>query len=111
GGVLLTQAIHAIDLFRHLLGEPKVVAALVRTTKLHRIETEDYVCALLTLANGAPANLSATTADFPGSAEALRIIGSSATASLVGGALHVSYHDGREVKVESEGKSGAGSAI
>jgi predicted dehydrogenase len=41
GGVLLTQAIHSFDLFRSLVGVSKVVAAQVRTTSLHRMETED----------------------------------------------------------------------
>ena len=54
GGVLLTQAIHTIDLFRSLVGVSAVTAAQTTTTKLHRMETEDYATALLRLGNGAP---------------------------------------------------------
>jgi predicted dehydrogenase len=111
GGVLITQAIHALDLFRMLLGVSNVVAARVRTTSLHKMEAEDHVTALLTLANGAPASLLATTAAYPGFPETLDIVGSSATASLIGGTLKVAYHNGREEIIQSEGKSGSGAAI
>ncbi len=111
GGVLLSQAIHAIDLFRSLLGEIEVSASRVRTTALHEMEAEDHVTALLTLGNGAPASFLATTAAYPGFPESMEIIGTKATASLVGGALTVSWLDGREERVEAEGKSGSGAAI
>ncbi|MGE0150941.1 MAG: Gfo/Idh/MocA family protein, partial [Parvibaculaceae bacterium] len=39
GGVLLTQAIHAIDLFRDLLGVRHVDFTHVRTSRLHDIES------------------------------------------------------------------------
>lgn len=51
GGVLLTQAIHALDLFRSLVGVRDVVSSRVCTTDIHRIETEDFATALLTLGN------------------------------------------------------------
>lgn len=111
GGVLLSQAIHAIDLFRSLLGEVEVLASQVRTTSLHKMEAEDHVTALLRLANGAPASLLATTAAYPGSPETMEIIGSLGTATLTGGALKIAWFDGREEIVEAEGKSGSGAAI
>jgi predicted dehydrogenase len=111
GGVLLSQAIHAIDIFRSLLDVRDVVSARICTTGLHQMETEDYAAALMTLPNGAPATLLATTAAFPGSPEAFEIIGTSASVSLVGGTLKVHHHDGRKETVESEGKSGSGAAI
>ena len=43
GGVLLTQAIHSLDLFRSLVGVSEVIRSDVRTTDLHRMETEDLV--------------------------------------------------------------------
>ena len=67
GGVLITQAIHSLDLFRWLLGIERVEAAQVRTTALHRMETEDYAAALLRLGNGAPGTIIATVAAYPGS--------------------------------------------
>lgn len=111
GGVLLTQAIHAVDLFRSLAGVRSVDAAHVKTTSVHRIETEDYAAALLTLRNGAPGLLMATTASYPGSAEVIEINGMQGCATLEGGALKVSFHDGREVTVEAEGRSGSGANI
>ena len=60
--VLLTQAIHTVDLFRSLVGVSEVVSAMATTTKLHDMETEDYVTAQLRLGNGAPGLLAATTA-------------------------------------------------
>jgi predicted dehydrogenase len=111
GGVMLSQAIHALDLFRWLLPVENVVASQVRTTALHRMEAEDHVMSLMTLANGAPASLLATTAAFPGFPETLEITGSLGSAHLAGGALKLSWLDGREEKVEAEGKSGSGANI
>lgn len=111
GGVLLTQAIHAIDLFRSLVGVREVVAAQATTTAIHAMETEDYASALLTLGNGAPGFLWATTALYPGRSETIELICSQASATLCGGQLKVSFHDGREEQVEAEGKSGSGDNI
>ena len=66
GGVLLTQAIHSLDLFRSLVGVSEVIRSDVRTTDLHRMETEDLVAAILRLGNGATGTLMATTAAYPG---------------------------------------------
>ncbi|MHA6641153.1 Gfo/Idh/MocA family protein [Mesorhizobium sp. A623] len=111
GGVLLSQAIHVIDLFRSLLGEVDVLASQVTTTSLHKMEAEDHVTALMRLDNGAPASLLATTAAYPGSPETMEIIGSLGTATLTGGALNIAWLDGREERVEAEGKTGSGAAI
>lgn len=111
GGVMLTQAIHAFDLFRSLVGVSRVVAAQVRTTALHRMETEDYVGALLETGNGAPATLVATTAAHPGHPERIEIIGSKGHAALVGGSLRLSFLDGRSETVEAEGNTGSGANI
>ncbi len=111
GGVLLTQAIHSFDLFRSLVGVSKVVAAQVRTTGLHRMETEDYVGALLETGNGAPATLVTTTAANPGHPERIEIIGTKAHAALVGGRLQIDFLDGRREVVEAEGNTGSGANI
>lgn len=52
GGVLINQAPHTIDLFTLLAGLPKRILAKCRT-KLHDIEVEDEVSALLEYENGA----------------------------------------------------------
>jgi predicted dehydrogenase len=111
GGVLLTQAIHTLDLFRSLVGVRRVEAAQVITTAAHRMETEDYASALVRLGNGAPGVLTATTAACPGVPERIEVIGAKGTAWLAGGSLRVAYHDGREERHEAEGPTGAGANI
>ncbi|HEY8563867.1 MAG TPA: Gfo/Idh/MocA family oxidoreductase [Beijerinckiaceae bacterium] len=111
GGVLLTQAIHTLDLFRSLVGVSGVEAAQVTTTGLHRMETEDYVAALVRLGNGQPGTITATTAFAPGHPERIEIIARHGSASLVGGSLRLAFPDGREEHVAAEGATGAGANI
>lgn len=111
GGVLLTQAIHTLDLFRSLVGVSAVIAAQATTTALHRMETEDHVAALVHLGNGAPGTIAATTAAYPGGPERIEIIGTNGTASLIGGTLRVALLDGHEEVVAAEGATGSGANI
>ena len=111
GGVLLTQAIHCIDLFRSLVGVSSVVAAQVRRTSLHSMETEDFASALLTLGNSAPGHLMATTAMYPGLPESIEIIGALGSAVLEGGSLRIQYIDGRTLQIAAEGGTGSGANI
>jgi predicted dehydrogenase len=112
GGVLMTQAIHSLDLFRVLLGPIVVEAATARTTALHKMETEDIVMALLRLGNGAPASLLATTASYPGHPEEIGVIGTLGSARLTGGRLEARWLDGRSEDVSASKASGAaGSAM
>lgn len=111
GGVLLTQAIHTLDLFRWLVGPVEVVAAEVRTTGLHRMETEDFACALIRLRGGAPGTITATTAFMPGHPERIEIVAREGSASLVGGRLRVDYADGTSDVVEAEGATGSGANV
>jgi len=111
GGVLMTQAIHTLDLFRWFLGVRSVQASQVRTTALHRMETEDYASALVRLGNGAPGSILATVAAYPGSAEWIQVIGTRGTASLQGGNLRIGWLDGREETVTDDGGSGSGANL
>lgn len=111
GGVLLTQAIHTLDLFRHLTGPLTVEAAQAVTTSVHQMEGEDHVHALLKMQNGAPVMLMASTAAYPGSSEQIALIGTKGAASLIGGRLEVNWHDGRKEVVEADGRSGGGANI
>lgn len=111
GGVLLTQAIHTLDLFRSLVGVSEVTAAQALTTGLHRMETEDYVSALVRLGNGAPGTITATTAAYPGSPEHIDIIGTLGTARLTGGGLDIAWIDGRTEHMQAEGGTGGGASI
>jgi predicted dehydrogenase len=108
GGVLITQAIHAIDLMLHLTGPVASVAAIAGTSKLHRMETEDTVGAGLRFANGAVGGLFATTAGYPGAGESLTLSGTKGSATINAGALTIAWHDGREERIEGEAKSGGG---
>jgi len=107
-GVLLTQAIHTLDLFRALVGVQSVKSAVVRQTQLHQMETEDHVSALLVLGNGAPGDLMATTAMYTGFPETIDIIGTLGTARLTGGNLQVHFLEGAPVIISSEGGTGSG---
>jgi predicted dehydrogenase len=108
GGVLLTQAIHTLDLFRSLVGVQSIKSAVVRQTQLHQIETEDYVSALLVLGNGAPGDLMATTAMYPGFPETIDIMGTMGSARLTGANLQVNFLEGAPVNISSEGGTGSG---
>ena len=111
GGVLLTQAVHTLDLFRSLVGVQSVTAAQACTTAAHRMETEDHVTALVRLGNGAPGTIMATTACYPGGPERIEIIGARGTASLVGGTLRISLVTGETEVLEAEGPTGSGASI
>ncbi len=111
GGVLITQAIHILDLFRWFVGISKVAAAQIHTTALHRMETEDYAAALVRLGNGAPGTVQATVAAYPGGAETIHIIGAHGTASLARGSLQVNWLDGREEKLADNSGSGSGANV
>jgi predicted dehydrogenase len=111
GGVLLTQAIHTLDMFRSLVGVRRVVAAQARTTALHRMDTEDYASALVELGNGAPGTIMATTACYPGKPERIEVIGSQGSAMLEGMSLRAALLDGRVVEEISEASTGGGASI
>jgi UDP-N-acetyl-2-amino-2-deoxyglucuronate dehydrogenase len=108
GGVLLTQAVHTLDLFLSLVGAVSEVAAFAGTTALHRMETEDIVGAGLRFANGAIGTLDATTASYPGFPERIEIVGAKTTAVLTGGALELFHQDGRREQVGETQATGGG---
>jgi len=94
GGVLISQAIHTLDLMLSLAGPIDEVCGYAATTAVHRMETEDYACAAVRYVNGAIGVIEATTASYPGEAERIEFIGSKGTAVLSGYGLAVQYHDG-----------------
>lgn len=108
GGVLITQAIHSLDLMLSLTGPVKAVTALAATTGFHKIETEDFVAGGLEFANGAVGGLMATTANFPGGAESITLNFEKASATLAGGNLHLKWFDGREETIGEASNSGGG---
>jgi len=108
GGVLITQAIHSLDLMLSLTGPVKAVTALAATTGLHQMETEDFVAGGVEFANGAVGGLMATTANFPGGAESLTLNFEQAGATLTGGNLTLNWIDGRTEIVGEASNSGGG---
>jgi predicted dehydrogenase len=106
GGVLISQGIHTLDLMLSLAGRIEEVTGYATTTAVHRMETEDMVCAAARFASGAFGTIDATTAAFPGFAERIEFIGRNGTASLAGTALDVRLHDGRKVNIEADRSAG-----
>jgi len=76
GGVLVTQAIHTLDLMISIVGLPSEVAAYAATSPVHHMETEDMAAAAMRYANGALGIISATTTAFPGFADVVEVVGS-----------------------------------
>jgi UDP-N-acetyl-2-amino-2-deoxyglucuronate dehydrogenase len=110
GGVLISQAIHSLDLMLGLVGPVSEVAAIGGTTRLHRMATEDFVGAGLRFANGALGSLVASTAVLPGGPERLVIAGERATATLEAGNLTIDWSDGRQDRFGEPVGSGGGGA-
>ncbi len=84
GGVLMTQAIHYIDLLQWYMGSISEVYGAINTFK-HRgnIEVEDSATAVLKFTSGGMATISASTAATPSLGVQIRITGSTgATAEL-----------------------------
>ncbi|MBV9567034.1 MAG: Gfo/Idh/MocA family oxidoreductase [Hyphomicrobiales bacterium] len=107
GGVLLTQAIHTLDLFQHLAGPITRVAAFAKTSSLRKIDTEDVVGAAITFSNGAVGTIDATTVAYPGFPERIELACQRATVVLAAETLDVFYKDGRHLHEEGpESKSG-----
>lgn len=95
GGVLINQAIHTLDLMQIYTGPVAEVVALTSTTRLHRMEAEDFATAGVTFKSGAVGSIVATTACYPGAAESIELHFEYASALLQSGTLTISHHDGR----------------
>ncbi|MSP50213.1 MAG: Gfo/Idh/MocA family oxidoreductase [Alphaproteobacteria bacterium] len=108
GGVLLTQAIHTLDLFLSLAGPVDRVAAMAVTSPLRRIDTEDVVAAAVSFAGGAIGTIDATTVAYPGFSERIELACGKGTAVLTAGNLVVHWKDGREERHGAEQGSGGG---
>lgn len=108
GGVLMTQAIHTLDLFLWLLGNPREVFAYATTSKSHQMECEDTVVGVMNYADGCVASLYASTATFPGFPERIEICGTKGTATLTAGKLQVSLTDGTQFDQGEEEALGSG---
>ena len=106
GGVLLTQGIHTLDLFLSFTGPVAEVKSFAATTAVHRMETEDLVCAALSFENGALGVMHATTAAYPGFSERIELTGIRGTAVLEGTSLKAQFVDGQSIEVKTESGGG-----
>jgi predicted dehydrogenase len=106
GGVLLTQGIHTLDLLLSFAGEAAEVRGFSTTTAVHRMETEDLVCASVRWKSGALGVVHATTAAYPGFAERVELIGTRGTAVLEGTSLRVAFQNGESLEMKTEAGGG-----
>jgi len=108
GGVLISQAIHTLDLMLSVTGPVAEVSAIAGTSLLHDMEAEDFVGAGLRFVNGAFGVLTATTAAFPGGTESIAITFERGQARLEGGRLTVTGMDGSRREVGEAASTGGG---
>jgi UDP-N-acetyl-2-amino-2-deoxyglucuronate dehydrogenase len=111
GGVLITQAIHTLDLMLSLTGLPTQVTALARTSPVHRMECEDSVVAVLSFAKGAIGSIDATTAAYPGFAERITLNFTRGSASLEAGEMQAELMDGRRLNAGARQATGTGANV
>ena len=108
GGVLISQAIHTLDLMLSLTGAVASVTAMTATTGFHTMESEDFVSAGLAFANGAVGTLSATTASFPGRGETITLHYANGSARIDTNLLSIDWQDGQSETFGAATTSGAG---
>ena len=95
GGVLITQAIHTIDLALSLTGPVARVQAMTATTPLHKMESEDLAVAGLHFASGAVGSLVASTATFPHGTEMITLHCENGSMRISPEVLEIFWRDGR----------------
>jgi UDP-N-acetyl-2-amino-2-deoxyglucuronate dehydrogenase len=107
GGVLITQAIHTLDLFLSVAGPPERVRADASRVA-QRIEAEDTILGVLDYGAGRLAPVYATVAAYPGRDEELSISGTAGTAVVRGADLLRYTAVGAEPEVVVDGSADAG---
>ncbi|MGV9734883.1 Gfo/Idh/MocA family protein [Rhodococcus aetherivorans] len=85
GGVLITQAIHTLDLYLSLTGQARSVVAAASTSR-GRLEAEDTIHLLIDHGTHT-ASVTASTAAWPGGAETIHLYGDAGQLRLVGDSL------------------------
>ncbi|WP_305971768.1 MULTISPECIES: Gfo/Idh/MocA family protein [unclassified Mameliella] len=102
GGVMITNAVHSIDLALSLTGPVTRVQAMTATTPLHQMEAEDLAVSGLEFACGAVGTFVASTAMFPHRTEVIRLHHENASLKIDKNGLEVSWRDGR---IETEAQA------
>lgn len=109
GGVLISQAIHTLDLMLSLTGAVRSVQANCATTPFHQMEAEDFASGALEFESGAVGSFFASTASFPGDTESIRLDCNKGSALLKAGVLTIHWRDGRIETFGEESSTGGGS--
>lgn len=110
GGALISQAIHQVDVLLYLIGAVEEVFGYWQRGALHKIESEDCVCAVMRYASGATGVVQAATALWPGYPERVEIHGTKGSAIVTGDQLtgwDVQDDAGEAVPISAQTKSGA----
>jgi predicted dehydrogenase len=110
GGALISQAIHQVDLLLSLVGPVDEVFGYWRLGAIHKIESEDLVCAVMNYSSGALGVIQASTAMWPGYPERIEIHGIKGSAIVTGDQLttwDVRGDEGEPPPLSHEAKSGA----
>lgn len=108
GGVLLTQAIHTMDLLLHLMGPVRTVKGFALNSGLRAIDTEDIASAAVHFESGAIGVIDATSVARPGFTERIEIAGTKASAIFAGNRLEWHAGDGPPEVVDSGSGTGGG---
>ena len=102
GGVLMTQAIHYIDLLQWFMGEVVEVHGHTNTfVHQEHMETEDSAVATLKFASGAMATLQASTAVTPGLGVQIRVTGTTGASVQL-----TEFPEGTEGRIDLLGTGG-----
>ena len=107
GGVLISQAIHTLDLMVSIAGPVAQVQAVAGTTPFHRMQSEDFVAGGLRFQSGAMGSVMATVAAYPGEAESIALDCENGSAHLQSGTLTLRWRDGR-IETFGEAADGTG---
>ncbi len=108
GGVMISQAIHTLDLALQFTGDVQDVIALTTTTNAHTMEAENFVCGGLRFANGAVGSVLLSTASYPGRTEKIILHYDNVSATLESSLLTLHWRDGQSTTVGEMAATGAG---
>lgn len=108
GGVLITQAIHSLDLMLQFCGPVASVQAMTATTELHQLEAEDFAGAVVQFASGAIGTITASVTHFPGGSEELFLNGTKGSAHLSSNHLRFYGHEGVVEDIGATAATGGG---
>ncbi len=102
GGCFSNQGIHAIDQLCWMCGDVKEVNYCHIETAMHKMEAEDFGCALLTFQNGAHGVIEATTCCFPGMGIRTEVFGTKGSAIFEGAKVAQFRVQDQEINLASE---------